>query len=153
VRLLKGARREIPAGPQHHLPHPGRGTPGTIRSYTELYGEGAPAAASSGGVRVTEGEARPHHGGDVVDLHAFQVLGRKRIHENAQTLELEDLIVTLGGVLDVEAILEPGASAGEDRDPKSGFRGSSMLLDELVDRVGRGGGRLICIWKRPPKFS
>src|SRR5690606_11603159 len=63
-------------------------------------GERAAAAAAARGVRVLEREAGTHHGGDVVDLHAIQVLPAERVDEETEPVALDHVVVFLGLVLD-----------------------------------------------------
>src|SRR5690606_12009055 len=120
--------------------------------------EGAAAAASAGRVRVLEGEPGPHHRRDVVDLHAVQVLGAERIHEETKPVRVEDLIILLGLILDVEAVLEARAPAGQDRDAQARSLGSALLGHELPhfgDRVrcDRNGHQILLAGTNRPVTS
>src|SRR5690606_26207115 len=130
-RRRPSARRETktrpaggPAGPVANTPQRGaRGGPSN--------GERAAAAAAARGVRVLEREAGAHHGGDVVDLHAIQVLAAERIHEEAQPVGLDDVVVFLRLVLDVQAVLEARAATGQNGHTQPGRFRRALLLHEL----------------------
>src|SRR5688572_23492405 len=102
------------------------------RRYGESDGERAAATAAAGRVRVVEREPGAHHRRNVVDLHAVEVLGTERIDEDPQPVHRDDLVVLLGVVLDVEAVLEPGAATRKNCDPKAGRLRSPLLFHELL---------------------
>src|SRR5690606_40604702 len=99
-------------------------------------GERAAAAARARGVRVLEREPRAHHGGDVVDLYAIQVLAAERIHEETEPVALDDVVILLGFVLDVQAVLEARAATGQHGHTQTGRLSRALLLHELL-HLGR----------------
>src|SRR5690606_2691927 len=123
-RKTEPGPRDGPASPATYSPQCGvRGSPSN--------GERAAAAAAARGVRVLEREAGTHHGGDVVDLHAIQVLAAERIHEEPEPVGLDDVVVLLGLVLDVQAILEARATTRQHGHTQSGRLSRALLLHEL----------------------
>src|SRR6185503_12972532 len=53
-------------------------------------------------------------------------------------LDVEDLVVPLGGVLDVEPVLEARAATGQHGDAQTRLAGGSVLRHELL-HLGDGG--------------
>src|SRR5215210_3214349 len=81
-----------------------------------LTGEGATAAAASLDVRVVDGETCAHQAVDVVELGAHDVGNAHGVDEHPDALGLEDLIVVGDLIVEVDAVLEPGAAAWPDPD-------------------------------------
>jgi len=70
-----------------------------------LYRERTSAATAAGGLRVLEGEAGAHERRHVVDLDALQVLCAEGVHEDPESVPIEDLVVALGALVEVHAVL------------------------------------------------
>ena len=97
----------------------------------------APAATGSCG--IFESESVAHHVAHVVDLHAFQVLGAKRVHEDPDPIrEIENLILIIGSVLNGQTALESRATPQKDRHPKSHFLPGTVIVQEGLN-LGQGG--------------
>src|SRR5882672_1949507 len=122
-------------------------------------GEGGPAAAAAGRVRVLEREAGFLEVALVVDDDAVQVLGAEFVHEQPDTGARDDDIVRGGFGFDAEAVLEARAAARKDGDAKPrGFRGRVLFGQELADLFARAlresqiDGRLLCGAHHYPPF-
>src|ERR1051326_2646117 len=77
------------------------------------------AAAPAGCVGIVEGEARPLHGGDVVDGDAVEILQAEAVHEDPEPVHSDHVIVLEGTLLDVEAVLEARAASREHAHPET----------------------------------
>ena len=67
----------------------------------------------------------------VVNLYALQVLGAKRVHKDPDPMgEIENLILTLGGVLNAQAVLESRAPPRKDRHPKPRILSCAVIVQE-----------------------
>ena len=122
---MRRARGFIHRGPEKCLACRGSGREGTA------------AAAAARCVRVLEREARAHHGRDIVDLDAIEILPAERIDEQLDAVGLQDLVVVLSLVLDVEAVLEARAAARQNRNAQArelyGFLRSMETLEKSFD--------------------
>src|SRR5690606_8459365 len=137
-----GGREEVgpvsDAGPRRRTPPRARVFP--CRPADGSDGERTTAAATAAGVRIVEGEAGTLEGGHVVDLHPPQVLHAEGIHEKPETVHLQHEIVVRRFILDVEAVLEPGAPAGQHAHAEPRILGGAVLLHVLADLRYRGPG-------------
>ena len=104
--------------------------------------EGAAAATSARGLWVLELKTRPHHRGDIVDLETVEVLGAERIHVDLDACLLEHFVVFFGTRVQIDSVLEPGATSREHGYPEPGFWALSEIFEEtlnLFDRTWRQG--------------
>ena len=74
-------------------------------SYSLCRERGA-ATAASRCIRIRKREARTHHTGDIVDLHAVQVLSAKHIDEKLHALLVENKIALARILFNIQAVLE-----------------------------------------------
>src|SRR5881394_1918572 len=101
-------------------------------------GEGRPAAAAAGRVRVLEREAGLLEIALVVDHDAVQVLRAELVHEQPHPGARDDDIVRGGFGFDAEAVLEARAAARQDGDAQpDGLRGRLLFSQELADLFAR----------------
>src|SRR5467141_27176 len=125
----RSAKREWPAWPSPPQLEPLCDSAGRRGSGAEA----RPAPARVLGVRVLEAEpALPELAFDVVDLDPEQVHRAHRVDEALHSLDLEDHVAGPLVFLDVQAVLEAGASAADDGNAQAGAL-QALALDGLLD--------------------
>src|SRR5215210_1946012 len=81
-----------------------------------LAGKGATAAAAALDVGVVDGETGPHEAVHVIELRTHDVRDAHSVDEHPDTFGFKDLVVVGDLVVEVDAVLETGATPGPDAD-------------------------------------
>src|SRR3954465_486481 len=98
--------------------------------------EGRAAAAGRDHVRVVDLEAGALHGLDVVDDRALDVGQRRAVHQDPQTVVLEDLVAR-ALLVEGERVLEARAPAAADAHTQAGrLHVGALGRQELLDLLG-----------------
>src|SRR3712207_2408946 len=103
---------------------------------SKLAGEGAAAAAATLDVRVVDGEAGAHEAVDVVELAAHDVRDAHGVDEDLDALLVQNLVVVVDLVVEVDRVLEAGASTGPDTDAQREVL-LAFLGHKVLDLLGR----------------
>src|SRR5215469_2694737 len=103
-------------------------------------GEGRAAAAGGRGVGVANDELRAVQPVAVVDLGAHQVLHAHGVDQELHSHVLDAGIAVLDFLIELEAVLQPGAAAALDEDAQHQLR-ITLAADEVAHLAGGGVGK------------